>query len=178
VASGDWATGVGAGTGVLVGGTAVGGGLVGGTGVLVGVSVGSGGASVGTGVAVGTGVLVGMGVSVTIGVLVSDGRGVGVGGRGVKVKVGSGVRVGRAVAMLATGVLEAQASVVPANSDRSSSQPGQGRSDMHPPAEFFPIQPHSPTDLRLGHTGRFPPDRFGPFTFQIFVDLKKMGDLF
>lgn len=46
-----------------------------------------------------------------MGVLVSVGRGVDVGGIGVKVKVGKGVRVGRAVAMLATGVLVAQAKV-------------------------------------------------------------------
>jgi hypothetical protein len=122
--------------------------------------------------------LVGMGVSVTIGVLVSDGRGVGEGGRAVIVKVGRGVRVGRAVAILATGVLEAQASVVPAKSDRMSSQRDPGRSDMHPPAESFPVQPNGPTDFLLGYGGWFPADRFGPFTFQIFVDLKKMGYLF
>jgi hypothetical protein len=56
-----------------------------------------------------------------MGVLVSVGRGVDVGGTGVKVKVGKGVRVGRAVAMLATGVLVAQAKVATVSTPKTIS---------------------------------------------------------
>ena len=56
-----------------------------------------------------------------MGVLVAVGRGVGVGGIGVKVKVGKGVRVGRAVAMLATGVLVAQARVATISTPKTMS---------------------------------------------------------